>query len=182
MPLRTSSARKALAASRAAASAWASERPLTMNFATENFLPTLPVIRPPESKDGNLICQAWHVECHVTFCTPLCFTRLCLLKDVGFAPSAQATGSSAREAALAPSLTIASLGFSSSAATPTDSKTSHSLHGTTAPCGCQSSETILIEGPTTTSPNRRGQSPSSKATSSCSPCHGPCSPGFFHNT
>ena len=35
----------------------------------------------------------------------------------------------------------------------------HSLHGTTASCGCQSSKTILIEGPTTTGPDRGGQVP-----------------------
>ena len=124
MPLRTSSAWKALAASRAAASASASERPLTMNFLTANLRLVSPFLLPLESYFGIGTFQAQQVRFQPTPGTPLCFIKLSLLNLFGLSTSAEAGASIVCGAALAASLRIASLGFSSSAAAPTDSKTS----------------------------------------------------------
>ena len=124
MPFSTSSVRKAVAASRAAASASTSVPPDTMNFFTRNAREVHEIKFPLQSTFGNRTFHPKACVHHRTPLAPLCFASLYLLSLAGFCSTASSKGCSAASIATGASLVSSPLGVASSFCTPTDSKTS----------------------------------------------------------
>ena len=134
------------------------------------------ILFPLESSLGNLTCQAISILSHLTLGIPLCFAMLFLLNLFGFCTPQVGSGFSAAATAIGASSSIfSSEGFTSSAARPTDSKTSTPCMAWLPPEDESRRRPFSSKAQQRPAQTEVGRS-SSTATSWYNPCCGPCCP------